>query len=216
MKLVLHSYWRSSASHRVRIGLGIKQLAYDYVAVDLRAGAQHADAYRDKNPMAQVPTLEITGDDGERISLTQSLPILEYLDERWPEPAILPRGAYLRARARALAEIVNAGIQPMQNMATLRRIKKLGGDDAEFARLSIAGGLAAFAKLADDTAGEFCVGDAPTIADICLVPQLGAARRYGVELGDGFGRLLAIEARCLALPAFADAMPERQLDAVTS
>lgn len=213
MKLVLHNYWRSSASHRVRIGLGLKRLAFDYVAVDLRNGGQHTDAYRAKNPMAQVPTLEITGDDGALISLTQSLPILEYLDERWPDPAILPRDPYLRAKARALAEIVNAGIQPMQNMAVLRRIKKLGGDDVAWAQRPIADGLAAFAKLADETAGEFCVGDAPTIADICLVPQLGAARRYQVELGPSFDRLLAIEARCLAIPAFANAMPERQIDA---
>jgi maleylpyruvate isomerase len=216
MKLVLHNFWRSSASHRVRIGLGLKQLAFDYVAVDIRNGEQHSDAYRAKNPMAQVPTLEITGDDGARIELTQSLPILEYLDERWPDPPILPRDPYLRARARALAEIVNAGIQPMQNTATLRGIKKLGGDDVAWVQPRIASGLAAFAKLADDTAGEFCVGDAPTIADICLVPQLVAARRYLVELGQGFDRLLAIEARCLALPGFANAMPECQPDAVTS
>jgi maleylpyruvate isomerase len=216
MKFVLHSYWRSSASHRVRIGLGLKQLAYDYVAIDILHGAQQADAYRAKNPMAQVPTLEVIGDDGTRITLTQSLPILEYLDECWPAPPILPRDPYLRARARALAEIVNAGIQPMQNSATVRRIKKLGGDDIAWIQPPIADGLAAFAKVADDTAGAFCVGDAPTIADICLVPQLAAARRYRVELGPAFDRLLAIEARCLALPAFAAAMPERQPDAVTS
>jgi maleylpyruvate isomerase len=215
-KLVLHNYWRSSASYRVRIGLGLKQLAFDYVAVDVRSGGQHTDAYRAKNPMEQVPTLELTDDDGERRLLTQSLPILEYLDERWPAPPILPPDRYLRAKARALAEVVNAGIQPMQNTSTLARIKKLGGDDAEFARQSIAPGLAALAALVDDTAGEFCVGDAPTIADICLVPQLYAARRFRIELGRGLDRLLAIEARCLALPAFADAAPERQPDAVAS
>jgi maleylpyruvate isomerase len=213
MKLILHNYWRSSASHRVRIGLGLKQLAFDYVVVDLRGGGQHADAYRAKNPMAQVPTLEITGDDGVRIALTQSLPILEYLDERWPDPPILPRDPYLRVKARALAEIVNSGIQPLQNMAVLRRVKKLGGDELAWAHGLIADGLAAFAIVAEDTAGEFCVGDAPTIADICLVPQLVAARRYQVELGERFARLLAIEARCLALPAFANAMPDRQPDA---
>lgn len=216
MKLVLHNYWRSSASYRVRIGLGLKQLAFEYVSVDLRSGGQHTDTYRDKNPMAQVPTLELTGDDGEQISLTQSLPILEYLDERWPEPPLLPAGAYLRAKARMLAEVVNAGIQPMQNSATIARVKQLGGNDVEWARPPITSGLSAFAKLAAETARAFCVGDAPTIADICLVPQLYAARRYGVELGEDCARLLAIEARCLALPAFANAAPERQPDAVTS
>jgi maleylpyruvate isomerase len=216
MKFVLHSYWRSSASHRVRIGLGLKRLAFEYVSINILAGAQKADAYRAKNPMAQVPTLEITEDDGARVTLTQSLPILEYLDERWPDPPLLPRDPYLRAKARGLAEIVNAGIQPMQNTSTLRRIKKLGGDDLEWVQPFIADGLAAFARVMAETAGAFCVGDSPTIADCCLVPQLFAARRYRVELGQDLERLLAIEARCLALPAFADAMPDRQPDAVPS
>jgi len=216
MKLVLHSYWRSSASHRVRIGLGLKHLAFEYVGVDIVVGAQKAEDYRAKNPMAQVPTLEITEDDGTRIALTQSLPILEYLDERWPDPPLLPRDRYLRAKARGLAEIVNAGIQPMQNLTTTRRVKKLGGDDVAWVQPFIADGLAAFAMAVEETAGEFCIGDSPTVADCCLVPQLFAARRYRVELGPALERLLAIEARCLALPAFAYAMPERQPDAVRS
>ena len=214
MKLVLHNYWRSSASHRVRIGLGLKQLAYDYVAVNIVLGDQQRDAYRARNPLAQVPTLEITEDDGTRLVLTQSLPILEYLDERWPAPPILPRDPY--ARARALAEIINAGIQPMQNLLTTRRIKAFGVDDAAWVRPFIAEGLAAFARSAADTMGAFCVGDSPTIADCCLVPQLGAARRYQVELDECCQPLFAIEARCLALPAFAGAKPEQQPDAVTS
>jgi maleylpyruvate isomerase len=215
MKLVLHSYWRSSASHRVRIGLGLKQLPYDYVAINLLQGEQHADAYRAKNPMGQVPTLEITDDDGDKITLTQSLAILEYLDERWPDPPILPRDPYLRARARALAEIVNAGIQPLQNTSTVKRIKTLGGDDAAWIRPYIADGLAAFARGVAEVSGTFCVGDFPTIADCCLVPQLNGARRYQVDLAP-FERLLAIEAHCLPLPAFADAMPHHQPDAVKS
>ncbi|HWU90049.1 MAG TPA: glutathione S-transferase N-terminal domain-containing protein, partial [Kofleriaceae bacterium] len=102
MKLVLHNYWRSSASQRVRIALHLKRLPYEYVAVDISAAGQFAEAYRARNPLAQVPTLEITEDDGTRRSLTQSLPILEYLEERWPDPAILPADPYLRARARGL------------------------------------------------------------------------------------------------------------------
>ncbi len=215
MKIVLHSYWRSSASYRVRIGLGLKQLPYEYVAVNILQGAQFADAYRATNPMAQVPTLEITEDDGARIALTQSLPILEYLEERWPEPPILPRDLFLRAKARSLAEIVNAGIQPMHNLMTLRRSKALGGDEAAWARPFVVEGLTAFASAAAETAGAFCVGDSPTIADCCLVPQLVAARRFNVDLG-GFQRLVDIEARCLALPGFADAAPDRQPDAVKS
>jgi maleylpyruvate isomerase len=215
VKLALHSYWRSSASHRVRIGLGLKQLAYEYVAVNILKGDQFSDAYRRRNAMAQVPTLEITEDDGTRRAITQSLPILEYLDERWPEPAILPRDPYLRARARSLAEIINAGIQPLQNLTTLRRVKALGGDDAAWIRPFIADGIAAFAQAIEDIAGAFCVGDAPTIADCCLIPQLAGARRFQIDLGP-HERLLGIEARCLALPAFADAMPHHQPDAVQS
>jgi maleylpyruvate isomerase len=215
MKLVLHSYWRSSASHRVRIGLGLKQLPYEYVAINILKGEQFGDSYRVKNPMSQVPTLEVTEDDGTRITLTQSLAILEYLDERWPDPPILPRDPFLRARARALAEIVNAGVQPLQNTSTLGKIKALGGDEAAWIRPFIAAGLAAFARGVAEVSGAFSVGDFPTIADCCLVPQLNGARRFQVDL-DPFARLLAIEAHCLPLPAFADAMPHHQPDAVKS
>jgi len=215
VKLVLHNYWRSSASHRVRIGLGLKGLPYDYVAVDIARGHQHAEAYRARNPIAQVPTLEITEDDGERLTISQSLPILEYLDERWPDAPLLPNDPYLRARARMLAELVNSGIQPMQNLTTTNRVKALGGDPAEWIRGFAAAGLAAFARAAAETAGAFCVGDAPTVADCCLVPQLVSARRFGVDVS-GLGPLLEIEARCLALPAFAAAGPDQQPDAVRS
>jgi maleylpyruvate isomerase len=212
MTIVLHNFWLSSASYRVRIGLGLKQLAYDYVAVNISKGEQFSDAYRDRNPIAQVPTLEIV-EDGRRITLTQSLAILEYLDERWPDPPLLPRDPYLRAKTRALAEIVNAGIQPMQNLTTFRRIKELGAEEAAWIRPFLIDGLTAFDRAAESTAGAFCVGDSPTIADCCLVPQLVGARRFKIDL-DSLPRLLAIEARCLALPAFASAMPERQPDAV--
>jgi maleylpyruvate isomerase len=215
MKLVLHSYWRSSASHRVRIALGLKQLPYDYVAINILQGEQHAEAYRAKNPIGQVPALEVTDDDGDKVTLTQSLAILEFLDERWPDPPILPRDPFLRARARALAEIINAGIQPLQNLTTLKRVKALGGDEAAWIRPVIADGLAAFSRGVAEVAGTFCVGDFPTIADCCLVPQLISARRFHVDL-EPFANLLAAEAHCLTLPAFADAMPHHQPDAVKS
>lgn len=213
MKIVLHNYWRSSASHRVRIGLGLKKLAYDYVIVNIVKRDQHADAYRKKNPMAQVPTLEITEDDGTVRALNQSLPILEYLDERFPEPPIMPKDLYLRARTRLLAEIVNSGIQPLQNLTTTNQVKAIGGDAAVWPKSFIADGLAAFENVARETAGKFCVGDAPTIADLFLVPQLASARRFGVDIAH-HDLLLGIEQRCMALPAFADAMPDRQPDAV--
>jgi maleylpyruvate isomerase len=213
VKIVLHNYWRSSASHRVRIGLGLKKLAYEYVIINIVKRDQHSDAYRKKNPMAQVPTLEITEDDGSVRSINQSLPILEYLDERFPEPAIMPKDLYLRARTRLLAEIVNSGIQPLQNLTTTNQVKAIGGDAAVWPKSFIADGLAAFEYAARETAGKFCIGDVPTIADLFLVPQLASARRFGVDITQ-HDLLLGIEQRCMALSAFADAMPDRQPDAV--
>jgi maleylpyruvate isomerase len=225
MKLVLHNYWRSSASHRVRIGLHLKGLAFEYRAVDIVKGAHHSDAYRAMNPHAQVPTLEVIEDDGSSRLVTQSLAILEYLDERWPDaPSLLPANtghdaAFARARARALAEIVNSGIQPFQNLSTTRAIKQLGGDDAAWVKPWIAQGLASFAALVTDTRrlcpGRFSVGDEPTIADCCLIPQLASARRFGVDPSH-LGLLVEIEQACLALPAFQAAAPDQQPDAVKS
>ena len=213
MKLTLHNYWRSSASQRVRIGLGLKHLAYDYVVVNILKKDQFADAYRARNPMSQVPTLVITEDDGTVRSINQSLPILEYLDERFPTPPILPEDLYQRARCRGLAEIVNSGIQPLQNLTTTNQVKAIGGDAVVWPKKFIADGLAAFEHAADEVGSTFCIGDHPTIADCCLIPQLTSARRFGVDVAP-FKRLLAIEERCLALPAFADAAPDRQPDAV--
>ena len=215
MKLVLHNYWRSSASHRVRIGLALKQLAYDYVAVNIVKRDQFSDAYRDKNPMSQVPTLEITEDGGQVLAITQSLPILEYLDERFPGAPLLPKDPYLRARARMLAEIVNSGIQPLQNLAVTKAVKAFGGDEQAWPRPFIADGLAAFDRSAKDVAGAFSVGHAPTIADCFLIPQLASARRFGVDVAR-FEVLLHVEQNCLALPAFQAAAPDRQPDAVKS
>lgn len=215
MKLVLHNYWRSSASHRVRIALGIKQLPYDYVAVNIIKAEHHADAYRARNPLAQVPTLEITEEDGTTHAISQSLPIIEYLEERWPERPVLPKDLMQRATIRMLAEIINAGIQPLQNLATMRAVKELGGDEQAWPKPWIANGLAAYVKLAAPVAGQFSVGDAPSIADCCLIPQLASARRFGVEY-QHHELLVRIEKTCLALPAFANAMPDQQPDAVKS
>ena len=208
MTLKLHNYWRSSASHRVRIALNLKGLAWEYAVVNILKGEQQAQGYTAKNPMAQVPTLELP--DGRM--LAQSLPIMEYLDEAHPEPPILPRDPYARARCRALAEIVNSGIQPLQNLTTTNAVKAFGGDAAVWPRNFIADGLVAFER-ALYTDGAFACGDTPTIADCCLVPQLASARRFGVDPAQ-FPKLLAIEERCLALPAFANAAPDKQPDAV--
>jgi maleylpyruvate isomerase len=165
--------------------------------------------------MQQVPTLEIIEDDGRRILIPQSLPILEYLEERWPDPAILPGDPYLRARARALAEIVNSGIQPMQNLPVLKKVKAMGGDEKAWVKDFVSNGLAAFEAQAAATAGHFCVGDHPTIADCCLIPQLYSARRFGVDPAP-WKLLLRIEAACNELGAFAAAHPDKQPDAVRS
>ncbi|CAN5884537.1 maleylacetoacetate isomerase [soil metagenome] len=226
MKLRLFNYWRSSASHRVRIGLGIKGLAFEYIAVNIVKKEQFSTDYRDRNWIGQVPTLELTEDDGRVLSFTQSLPILEYLDERFPENPLLPRDAVMRAKSRALAEIVNSGIQPHQNLSTAARLTELKVDPKAYAAGFIAAGLVAYAKLAAEVAGTFSVGDAPTLADIALVPQINAARRFGVlddnkfawsplmEHATAVEKLVEIEQRCMELPAFANAAPDNQPDAV--
>ena len=220
MNLVLHNYWRSSASYRVRIGLALKGLGYEYRVVNIikDGGAQHTEAYRALNPMAQVPTLEVIEDVGPPVVLTQSLPILEYLDERWPQHPLLPIGTShaamaTRARVRALAELINAGIQPLQNLTTTRKVKALGGDDQAWVQGFIASGLAAYEAAIGETHGRFSVGDAPTLADCCLIPQLYSARRFGVSL-DPYPRLRIIDAACADDAAFQAAHPDRQPDAV--
>ena len=224
MQLRLHNYWRSSASYRVRIALGLKGLAWDYVVVDiLKGGAagkggQHDEAYRARNPMGQVPALEVVEDDGRIHVLHQSLPIIEYLDERWPTAGagrLLPGDLEARAAARALAEIVNSGIQPLQNLTTTRAVQALGGDDKAWVQGFIRAGLAALEAAVAATAGRFCVGDAPSIADCALIPQIYSARRFGVDPA-AFPRLVAIEAACHQLPAFPAAHPDRQPDAVAA
>ena len=117
MKLVLHNYWRSSASHRVRIALEVKQLAFDYAIINILQRDQFSDLYRGMNPMSQVPTLVVTEDSGTTHTLTQSLPILEFLDERFPTTPLLPKDPYRRHQVRALCEVINSGIQPLQNLA---------------------------------------------------------------------------------------------------
>jgi maleylpyruvate isomerase len=211
----LYNYWRSSCSWRVRIALDLKGLSYEYVPVHLvkDGGEQHTDAYRALNPMRTVPTLEFT-EGGQVRHLSQSLAILEFLEERHPSPALLPADPYARARCRMLAEMVNSGIQPLQNLSVLQRIKgELKADDKAWSAYWIDRGLAAFQTAVQETAGTYCLGDAVSFADICLVPQLYGARRFGVDLGP-YELLTRIEAACARLPAFQAAHADRQPDAV--
>jgi maleylpyruvate isomerase len=213
--LRLYSFWRSSASWRVRIALAAKGLEYEYVPVDLKGGSgdQYGDAYRAVNPEARVPTLEVDGQ-----AITQSMAILEWLEERYPAPALLPADAFGRARVRGLAQLVAADIQPLQNVAVTKYLREtLKQDDRAVAAWLaewIGRGLRALeARLARDReTGQYCHGDSPTLADVCLVPQAGSARRFGVETLQ-FPTITRIEQACLELPAFAAAAPERQPDA---
>ena len=208
----LFNYWRSSASWRVRIALGHKGVAYTYVPVHIVNSEQHQLSYRARNPMQQVPTLEI--DDGERtLEIGQSLAIIEYLEERFPKPHLLPEDRAGRARARQLAEIINSGTQPFQNLPILNYLKdELGADPKQLAARMNARGLEAVEALSAGTHTRVLVGDAPSIADLCLVPQLYSARRFGVDL-EPFPTLLRVEAACGELPAFIAAHPDRQPDA---
>lgn len=214
MTMKLYNYWRSSASWRVRTALALKGLEYEYVAVHLAQGEQRSADHHARNPMDQVPALELDVN-GQRVVVSQSIAIIELLDELHPEPALLPRDPYLRARARELAEIVNAGIQPHQNLAPMGRIDALQqGAGKLHAQHFNELGLAAYEARAKDVAGRFSVGDTPTVADLCLVPQLNAARRFEVpELESRFPLLVRIEAACLAHPAFQAAHPDAQPDA---
>jgi maleylpyruvate isomerase len=209
----LYGYWRSSSSWRVRIGLHLKRLEFEYVPVNLLEGEQHRDAYRAMNPSGTVPLLE-TEESGRTVRISQSMAILEYLEERHPHPALLPQHPYLRARARMLAELVNSGIQPLQNLTLLNYVEStLKGDKKAWTQHWIDRGLRSLSKMAEETAGTFLLGEQPTLADVYLVPQLYAARRFGVDLSP-FGLLLRIESACNELRAFQAAHADAQPDAV--
>ncbi|MFW5966863.1 MAG: maleylacetoacetate isomerase [Persicimonas sp.] len=210
----LYSYWRSSSSWRVRIALRLKGLDYEYEAVHLLedGGRQHTEEHHERNPMEQIPVLEVDID-GQTRHLAQSMAILEFLEETHPEPPILPEGGYERAVCRQLAEIVNSGIQPLQNLLLLQRLKRSFQVDArEWCAPFIADGLRAYEEVAREVAGDFSVGDRPTMADICLIPQMYNARRFDVDMSD-LDLLLDIEQRCRQHDAFKRAHPDRQPDA---
>jgi maleylpyruvate isomerase len=209
--MILWDYWRSTAAYRVRIALNLKGLAAEHRVRHLRRGEQRAPDYLALNPQGLVPALVL--EDGT--VLTQSLAICEYLDETHPDPPLLPRDPVTRAKVRAFAQAIAAEIHAVQNLKVLNRVKSLGHDQAAanaWAHDTIAEGLVACEALLRDQAGPFCFGPTPGLADIALVPQLYNARRFGVDLG-AMPRLVAADAACRALPAFAEAAPERQADA---
>lgn len=214
-ELTLHDYWRSSAGYRVRIALNLKGLRHERVPVHLvkDGGQQHGAAFREINPQELVPALV----DGQRV-IRQSLAIIEYLDEIHPDPPLLPTTPRDRAHVRGLAQLVACDIHPINNLRVMQYLEReLGvGPDARDAwtRHWIRQGFAAFEAIlvGDAATGAFCHGDTPTLADICLVPQVYNANRFGLDLAP-YPTIRAITERCLGLPAFDAARPENQSDA---
>lgn len=210
----LYSYWRSSCSWRVRIALHLKGVAFEYAPIHLlrEGGAQNTPEYQEKNPLRTVPLLE--WEEGGRVRrLSQSMAILAYLEERYPSPPLWPEDPVQRAQAWMLAEIPNSGIQPLQNLAVMQKVKReLNGDADAWSKHWNERGLQALEAWARPLAGRFLLGDQVSVADVCLVPQLYSARRFGVDLSP-FPTLTRVEQSCEALDAFARARPERQPDA---
>lgn len=206
--VVLYDYFRSSASYRVRIALNLKGVEYEQRPVNLASGAQKDEAFRQLNPQGLVPMLEI---DGHR--LTQSLAIIVYLDQRFPEPPLMPADLVDSARVRSLAMAVACDIHPLNNLRVLKYLRgNLGVSEEakdEWYRHWVEEGLAALEEMARPHAGTFLFGDAPTIADICLVPQLYNARRFSVPLTD-YPTLRRADETASAHAAFAAAHPDRQ------
>ncbi len=207
--MTLYGYWRSTASWRVRLALALKGLPFETVPVHLGNGGQHDAAFRALNPQAMVPALKL--DDGT--VLTQSLAILEWLDETYPEPALLPAGPLERARVRGFAEIIACDVHPIQNLKVLKKLRTLGQDQNglnAWAAWIIEDGLDACEALIDHNSGSYCFGEEVTMADVLLIPQLSNARRFGADMR--WPRILQVEAACAALPAFRSAAPEAQSD----
>jgi maleylacetoacetate isomerase len=210
MDTILYQFWRSSASWRVRWALAVKGVPFTSVPVDIVAGEQLTAEHRARNPMAHVPALWIDGR-----SLAESVAILEYLEETRPTPALYPREPWARARVRQVVELVNSGIQPLQNLITQARHSKDPEEQKAFARFFNERGLAACEALLASIAAEipnangFAVGSSLSAADVFLVPQIATARRFNVDLS-AYPRLLAAEAAALATEHAASALPENQ------
>lgn len=212
MSLVLHSYWRATAPYRVRIALNLKGLAFDYVPVNLLAGDQHGEAYRALNPQELTPALQT--EDGRL--LTQSLAILEWLEETHPVPPLLPADPFDRARVRAMAAIVACDIHPLNNLRIQQQLTRMGLDaDARkvWTQRWINDGFTALEPMVVAHTAGFAFGAEPTLADCLLIPQVFSAEQYKVDLAP-YPAIRAVAAHCATLPAFQAAHPRRQPDAV--
>ena len=207
----LYSYFRSSAAYRLRIALALKGLDYDYVAVNLLKSEQTQARYRSLNPIGLVPALQL---DSEEV-LTQSVAILEWLEEQYPSPALLPADTIARAKVRAIVNVIACDIHPICNLSVTNHLKsEFGADQAtvvHWYRRWMSRGFEAIEALAASKSGAFCMGDSVSLADICLIPQLYNANRFGIELGL-YPKLAAINTHCMTLEAFQRAAPRRQPD----
>lgn len=211
MSLTLHSAWRATAPYRVRIGLALKGVDYDYAGLDLIAGEQRGDGYRAVNPQGLVPALDL----GDGQVLTQSLAILEWLEETRPTPPILPRAFLDRARVRAMAGIIACDIHPLNNTRVARKLDKMGVEKAavtDWIHGWIRDGFDALEPMIARYGGDYAFGDTPTLADCCLVPQVYSARRFELDLTP-WPALTAAADRAAELPAFLAAHPNQQPDA---
>lgn len=209
--MILHGYWRSGAAYRVRIALALKGIAYEQVTHDLRTGAQASDAYRALNPQGLVPALEADGD-----VLTQSPAILEWLEERYPLPALLPEPTTDRAVVRAMAATIACDIHPLNNLRVVQALQRDFGLDAAALQTWMArwmgDGFAALEVMIARHGRGFAFGDMPTIADCCLVPQVYSAERFAIDLTP-YPQLMASVEQARVLPTFQAAHPDRQPDA---
>jgi maleylpyruvate isomerase len=213
----LYNFFRSGTSHRLRIALNLKGLVVDHVAVDLRTGEHLGAAYKVLNPQGLVPALQLDGDDGHQL-LIQSPAIIEWLEERYPAPPLLPAHRDARARVRALAAIVGCDIHPVNNRRILEALRHdFGADEAAIDRWCtrwITDGFDAIEALlaADSTRGSFCFGQTPTLADVYLVPQVESARRFKVDM-TRWPLIGAVDTACAEIDAFRRAAPAVQPDA---
>lgn len=204
----LYDYFRSGAAYRVRIALNLKGIDVEHISRHLRKGEQRDPAYLKINPQGLVPSLVL--EDGT--VLTQSLAIIDWLDETRPSPPLLPKDPIRRAKVRAFALAIACDTHPVQNLRVLQRVKSLGQDDTAWARAINLEGLTAVNELIRNEKGPFCFGAEPTLADICLMPQVANARRFKADIS-GLTRLQEAIKACEAHKAFQDAEPEKQPDA---
>lgn len=202
-KPILYSYFRSSCSWRVRIALAHKGVDYEYRAINLLKQEQVSDEYKKLNPLGQVPALIV-----DENTLMQSISILEYLEEAFPQKPLLPKDLFKRAKVREVCEIIGSGIQPLQNLSVLQ---KIGETKMEWGHFYIQKGFVALEQVLANSAGKYCVGDEVTIADCCLVPQVYNANRFKVDMA-AFPVISRVHDALMSLDAFKAAHPSQQPD----